>query len=79
MPSAVVFKTHLRHFAPPSADVRLDFGLSPDDPSLQVTENGLSYFDPVNRQTVGLDEKRSVSMLLAASLLPTLPLLSALL
>ena len=33
-----------------AATARLDFGLTPDNPSLQVTESGLSYFDPVNRQ-----------------------------
>ena len=38
-----------------AATARLDFGLTPDNPSLQVTESGLSYFDPVNRQTVVLD------------------------
>ena len=38
-----------------AATAQLDFGLTPDDPSLQVTESGLSYFDPVNRQTVVLD------------------------
>ena len=38
-----------------AATAQLDFGLTPDNPSLQVTENGLSYFDPVNRQTVVLD------------------------
>ena len=38
-----------------AATAQLDFGLTPDNPSLQVTESGLSYFDPVNRQTVVLD------------------------
>ena len=74
MPSAVVFKTHLRHFAPPSADVH---ALRSSTRSSLVTLPTVFSFSV--RQTVGLDEKRSVSMLLAASLLPTLSLLSALL
>ena len=60
-----------------AATVRLEFGLSPDDPSLQVTESGLSYFDPVNRQTVVLDASlREITHIPAPEDLEGTPLLS---
>ena len=60
-----------------AATVRLEFGLSPDDPSLQVTESGLSYFDPVNRQTVVLDASlREITHVPAPEDLEGTPLLS---
>lgn len=60
-----------------AATAQLDFGLSPDDPSLQVTESGLSYFDPVNRQTVVLDASlREITHIPAPEDLEGTPLLS---
>ena len=38
-----------------AATVRLGFPLAAGDPSLRVTDSCLSFFDPVNRQTVVLD------------------------
>ena len=38
-----------------AATVRLGFPLGADDPSLRVTDSAVSFFDPVNRQTVVLD------------------------
>ena len=38
-----------------AASVRLGFPLSAEDPSLRITGSNLSFFDPVNRQTVVLD------------------------
>ena len=37
-----------------SATVRLPFHLDADDPSLQIGEDALSYFDPVRKETVVL-------------------------
>lgn len=37
------------------AGLALNFSLDPEDPSLQVHETGISYFDPVTLETVVLD------------------------
>ncbi|MGM9550296.1 MAG: hypothetical protein ACI3V5_10720 [Faecousia sp.] len=60
-----------------AATVRLEFPLSGDDPSVRVTESGLSYFDPVNRQTVVLDTSlREILHIPAPEELVGTPLLS---
>lgn len=49
-----------------TASRTLDFELSPEDPSLQVWEEGISYYDPIKQQILFLDtnlqEIRTISM-----------------
>ena len=40
-----------------AASLTLEFSLQPEDPSLRVHENGLSFFDPLSRQTVLLGHR----------------------
>ena len=40
-----------------AASLTLDFALQPEEPSLQIRENTLSYFDPVRLETVLLDHR----------------------
>lgn len=61
----------------PAAQRTLGCLLSPQDPSLQLWEDGLSYYDPVSRQTVVLDEGlREVSHIAAPEDLTGTPILS---
>ena len=59
------------------ATVQLDFPLALGDPSLRVTDTGLSFYDPVNRQTVVMDPAlREVMHIPAPEGLVGTPLLS---
>ena len=59
------------------AMVQLDFPLALGDPSLRVTDTGLSFYDPVNRQTVVLDPSlREIMHIPAPEGLMGTPLLS---
>ena len=40
-----------------TARMTLDFFLDPEDPSLQIHENGISYFDPLQQATIVLDHR----------------------
>ena len=60
-----------------AATVQLDFPLALGDPSLHVTDTGLSFYDPVNRQTVVLDPSlREIMHIPAPEGLEGTPLLS---
>ena len=60
-----------------AASIRLGFPLSTEDPSLRIVESGLSFFDPVNRQTVVLDAAlKEISHIPAPENLTGTPLLS---
>lgn len=39
----------------PSASIQLDFSLTADDPSLRIGSDSISYYDPLERETVVLD------------------------
>lgn len=43
-----------------TARIPLAFSLRQDDPSLQIHENGISFFDPVNRETLLLDHRLQI-------------------
>ena len=61
-----------------SATVRLPFHLDADDPSLQIGEDALSYFDPVRKETVVLSSTlKDVSRIAAPEGLVGRPILSA--
>lgn len=49
-----------------TATLTLDFELDPEDPSLRIHDSGISYFDPVHRQTVVLDGTLKVISHIAA-------------
>ena len=60
-----------------AASVRLGFPLSGEEASLRVTRSGLSFFDPVNRQTVVLDASlKEISHISAPEGLLGTPILS---
>ncbi len=62
----------------PTAQIVLEFLLEPDDSSLQISAGELSFFDPVNRQTVVLDSSlKEVSHIAAPEALVGTPLLSS--
>lgn len=61
-----------------AASTTLDFELDSSDPSLRIWEDALSYFDPVNRETVVLDHSlKEVSHIAAPEGLTGTPILSA--
>lgn len=61
-----------------TAVLSLDFFLEAEDPSLQTGGGGLSYYDPLNRQTVVLDASlKAVSHIAAPEDLSGVPILSA--
>lgn len=61
-----------------AAETTLDFPLAADAPSLYVTDSGISYYDPVNCQTVVLDSSlKEVSHIAAPEDLVGSPILSA--
>lgn len=61
-----------------TASIHLDFLLSQDDPSFQIHENGLSYFDPLKKETLVLDRSlKEVRRITAPSGLSGKPILSA--
>lgn len=61
-----------------AASVTLGFPLEMDDPSLQVHENGISFFDPVHRITVLLDHSlQQIGSISAPEGLSGVPILSA--
>lgn len=63
---------------PISASTQLSFALSPEDPSLQIADSSLSFYDPVNRQTVILDASlKEIRHIPAPEDLSGTPLLSA--
>ena len=49
-----------------TACLSLDFPLQPEDPSLQIHENGISCFDPQSRETILLDRSLQVVRRIAA-------------
>lgn len=60
-----------------SASVTLSFLLTPEDPSLRLGDGQLSYFDPLEQQTVVLDSSlREVSHIPAPEGLEGVPILS---
>ena len=61
----------------PAASLRLDFLLSPEEPSVQLQDGSLSYYDPQARQTVVLDSSlKPVSHIAAPEDMVGAPLLS---
>lgn len=61
-----------------TAAAELDFCLSEDDPSLQISSHGLSYYDPVRRETVILNDRlKDVSRIAAPEGLVGSPILSS--
>ena len=61
-----------------SAELTVDFGLSAQLPSTQISGEGISYYDPNRRETVVLDENlREITRIQAPENLRGEPLLSA--
>ena len=61
-----------------SAVLSLDFWLSAEDASLRVSSSGLSYYDPIQKQTVVLDTSlKEISHIAAPEDLTGTPVLSA--
>lgn len=61
-----------------TAAAELDFCLSEDDPSLQISSHGLSYYDPVRRESVILNDRlKDVSRIAAPEGLVGSPILSS--
>ncbi len=61
----------------PGACVTLSFLMDPEDPSLRIGDGHLSYYDPVERETVVLDASlREVSHIIAPEGLQGVPILS---
>ena len=61
-----------------SAELTVDFGLSAQLPSTQISGEGISYYDPNRRETVVLDENlREITRIQAPEDLTGEPLLSA--
>ena len=59
------------------AKLSLDFPLTGDDPSLQIHENGISFFDPIRQVTVLLDHKlQEIRQIIAPTGLSGKPILS---
>lgn len=61
----------------PAAKITIEFELDPHDPSLQLFEDALSYFDPVTRETVVLNEAlEEITRIAAVDQMVGSPLLS---
>ena len=60
-----------------SASLTLDFSLDPEDPSLQIHENSISFFDSYRQETVLLDQQlRETRRIAAPAGLSGTPILS---
>jgi len=61
-----------------TASLTLDFQLQQEDPSLQIHEDGISYFDPLQQETIVLDHRlREVRRITAPDGLSGKPILSS--